>query len=267
MGTDRGQLLMIGQVGALENGWYRGPVGSGRDGWGDGIRSHRGKEVDADPTLEREESENLVAQGLNYAKIGPFLSTDRSFFENLCSGVANTCPHRSCKLQSEEHFIVWLHWFVPSARSKKGLKHGHVSHSHISRVRQQLHRVTYIWYNNNNRVHARVTQHKCSSLNWIDNTSAGGVDNFTPSVSMVFSSEWTEGGGRCLWIWSQASSSNPGPDGRHLHLLHGEPVTDFWHPGSKPAPVRLLVGVISFIVGGDRGKEVILGGDKKHQSS
>ena len=161
---------------------------------------------------EREESEILVAQGLNYAKIGPFLSTDRSFFENLRSGVANTCSHRSCKLQSEEHFIVWLHWFVPSARSKKGLKHGHVSHSHISRVRQQLHRVTYIWYNNNNRVHARVTQHKCSSLNWIDNTSAGGVDNFTPSVSMVFSSEWTEGGGRCLWIWSQASSSNPGPD-------------------------------------------------------
>ena len=161
---------------------------------------------------EREESEILVAQGLNYAKIGPFLSTDRSFFENLRSGVANTCSHHSCKLQSEEHFIVWLHWFVPSARSKKGLKHGHVSHSHISRVRQQLHRVTYIWYNNNNRVHARVTQHECSSLNWIDNTSAGGVDNFTPSVSMVFSSEWTEGGGRCLWIWSQASSSNPGPD-------------------------------------------------------
>lgn len=111
-----------------------GSRGKWTDGWGDGIRSHRGKEVDADPTLEREESEILVAQGLNYAKIGPFLSTDRSFFENLCSGVANTCSHRSCKLQSEEHFIVWLHWFVPSARSKKGLKHGHVSHSHISRV-------------------------------------------------------------------------------------------------------------------------------------
>ena len=55
---------------------------------------------------EREESEILVAQGLNYAKIGPFLSTDRSFFENLRSGVANTCSHRTCKLQSEEHFIV-----------------------------------------------------------------------------------------------------------------------------------------------------------------
>ena len=31
----------------------------------------RGKKVDADPTPEREESEALVASGLNYAKIGP----------------------------------------------------------------------------------------------------------------------------------------------------------------------------------------------------
>ena len=51
--------------------------------------------MDADPTLEREESEILVAQGLNYAKIGPFLSTDHNFFENLCSEVANTFSHHA----------------------------------------------------------------------------------------------------------------------------------------------------------------------------
>ena len=59
------------------------------------------------------------------------------FFGNMCSGVANTFSHQ---LQSEEHFIVWLHWFVLSARGKKVWKDGDMSHSHISK--------SYILWNN-----------------------------------------------------------------------------------------------------------------------
>ena len=89
MGTDRGQLLMIGQVGALENGWYQGPVGSGRNGWGDGIRSHRGKEVDADPTLERERGRKVrfwLCKGWIMPKLDPFYPQTAAFLRICAAG-------------------------------------------------------------------------------------------------------------------------------------------------------------------------------------
>ena len=152
MGTDRGQLLMIGQVGALENGWYQGPVGSGRNGWGDGIRSHRGKEVDADPTLERERGkwESGCARVELCQNWTLFIHRPQLFWESVQRGgkyIFTSCGPVNCNVKNISLYdCIDLCCLVAA---KKGWKHGNMSHSHISRayisVWEQINRVGYIY--------------------------------------------------------------------------------------------------------------------------
>ena len=112
--------------GRLENGWHPGPVGTGGNGWGDGLRSHHlGKEGGC-WCYSREKERKVkfwLRKGWIMPKLDPFYPQTTTFLR-ICAARWQIHFHimRTCKLQCEEHFIVWLHWFVLSGRSKKSME-------------------------------------------------------------------------------------------------------------------------------------------------
>ena len=109
-------------------------------------------------------------------KLVPFLSTDHNFFENLCSGVANTFPHKCGAVNcSVENILLYDCIDLCCLREQKRME----AWSYVTLAHQQNVRLLQQQQN---------THQDCvtfSSLNWMDNTSAGGrwqMNNFTPEA-------------------------------------------------------------------------------------
>ena len=130
----------------------------------------------ATPERERERKVRLwLRQGWIMPKLVPFLSTDHNFFENLRSGVANTFPHKCgpvncsvenislydcidlCCLRAQKRMGAW---------SYVTLAHWH--RVHLVQQQQNAHQ-DYVTF---------------TSLNWIDNTSAGGCSGKLANFSL-----------------------------------------------------------------------------------
>ena len=111
------------QAGRVENGWYGGAVRSGWDGWGGILDPRERRWMLICYSREREKGKwgsGCVRAELFCQNWPPFYPQTTTFFR-ICAAGWQTHFHimRSCKLRSREHFIVWLHWFVLTARAKK----------------------------------------------------------------------------------------------------------------------------------------------------
>ena len=153
MGTEGGQLLMIGlwpektddTMAPWEGGW---------DGW-EWILSRYNPRM----LFHRERGKwpSGCVRVIFCQNWSPFYPRRPQLFSESVHPAGKYIFTSACwKLRCEEHFIVWLRWFVLSACAQKRMEHGRMSHRHITRVE-----------------HSVQQQLRTSGLNWIDNTSAG----------------------------------------------------------------------------------------------
>ena len=152
MGTEGGQLLMIGlwpeKTDDTMAPWER----AGMDGSG-----YYRDTIPGCSSTQRGKWPSGCVRAIFCQNWSPFYPRRPQLFSESVHPAGKYIFTSACwKLRCEEHFIVWLRWFVLSAWEQKRMEHGRMSHRHITRVE-----------------HSVQQQLRTSGLNWIDNTSAG----------------------------------------------------------------------------------------------